>query len=76
MSGVTYLVLAILLTMTKKIAEILRSKEQVRKIANSFYVCVPRSLVRSRKLVPGDPVSVSVMSDGSVRMVFEKGDWT
>ena len=52
--------------------EILQSKEQVRKIANSIYICIPRYLVRSRKIIPGDPVSVTVMSDGSLKIVFEK----
>jgi antitoxin component of MazEF toxin-antitoxin module len=53
-------------------SEILRTKEQVRKIANSIYICIPSYLVRSREIIPGDPVSVRVMSDGSLNIEFEK----
>ncbi|MGE9810275.1 hypothetical protein ACLIKE_02910 [Ferroplasma acidiphilum] len=52
--------------------EILKAKEQVRSIGNSTYVCIPRYLVRSKKIIPGDPVGVSVMSDGTLKIVFEK----
>lgn len=56
------------------IIPILNSKEQVRKIANSIYICIPSYLVRSRKITPGDPVGVTVMSDGSLKIVFQKVD--
>ena len=58
--------------MEKNKIEILRTKEQVRQIANSTYVCIPRYLVRSNGIRPGDPVSVRVMSDGSLNIEFEK----
>lgn len=54
--------------------EILTSKEQVRKIANSIYICLPKYLVRSRKIMPGNPVNVTVMSDGTLKVVFERGE--
>jgi antitoxin component of MazEF toxin-antitoxin module len=52
--------------------EILKTKEQVRRIANSIYICIPSYLVRSREIIPGDPVSVTVMSDGTLRITFIK----
>ena len=54
------------------IIEILKTREQVRSIGNSIYICIPRYLVRSRKIVPGDPVDITVMSDGTLRVTFER----
>ena len=55
-----------------EIIEVVNSKEQIRSIGNSVYICIPRYLVRSKKITPGDPVSISVLSDGTIKIIFDK----
>ncbi len=57
-----------------KTNEIVNMREHVRLVANSFYICVPRFLVRSNGIIPGDPVNVTVMSDGTLKIEFMKGE--
>ncbi|OWP55326.1 MAG: hypothetical protein B2I17_10040 [Thermoplasmatales archaeon B_DKE] len=55
--------------------EISESEERIRRIGNSAYLVIPAYLVKSKRIVRGDPVSVRLLSDGSLKIVFqEKGD--
>ena len=51
---------------------IIEVNEQVRRIGNSDYVCIPRYLTRSLKLIPGDPVRVTIWNDGKLEIAFVK----
>ena len=52
--------------------EILITKDPVRWIANSVYICIPSYLLLCVEIIPEDHVSVTVMSDGKVRITFIK----
>ncbi|QRF74628.1 hypothetical protein Thermo_00113 [Thermoplasmatales archaeon] len=52
------------------LTEISESEEMVRRIGNSCYLVIPAYLVKSKRIVRGDSVSVRLLSDGSLKVVF------
>ena len=56
--------------MNTELSEISESDEHIRSIGNSTYLLMPSYIIRAKKIKPGDTVSLRMLSDGSLRVVF------
>ena len=58
--------------MDTPLEEISESEQTIRVIGHSTYLLMPSYIVKSKKIGAGDAVSMRMLSDGSLRIVFEE----